>query len=220
MCEGTARSCDGSVDACTTATCDEAADTCVAASRGSDCAASCTSPSALAAYRRGWRSGHQRVYRSWRQSDDCDQLEAFLDRVTTRLEELLAEIDPEDAREDRRCRITGKFDGGLAALDEIQLACDDACVMRGEVVGAAAAAAYCELALDTAGAIQIDEWLRGPVNLCGLSHEIACDSVFMAETVSYSNDAGTCAPYTKDTFLEPWDRSRERSCDYRNRNQP
>ena len=34
--------------------------------------------------------------------------------------------------------------------------------MRGEVVGHAASAAYCELAIDAAGAIHVDEWLRGP----------------------------------------------------------
>jgi len=93
-------------------------------------------------------------------------------------------------------------------------------VMRGAVVGAAATAAYCELAIGAGGAIEVEEWLRGPINLCGLSHEITCDSVFISETVTYQSEAGVCAPYTEGTYFEQWDRSRERSCDYRNRDQP
>jgi hypothetical protein len=216
VCEGIARSCDATVDACTTATCDEAADTCVATPRD-DCELSCTTPSALEAYREGWRSGHRRIHRSWRKTDDCDALDGFLDRASARLEELLAERDAAEPSSDRRCRISGKFDGGLAALESIQLACDDACVMQGALVGAAASAAYCELAIETAGSIEVDEWLRGPVNLCGLSHEITCDGVFIDETSRYVSPAGTCAPYTRAPFFDIWDRSRERSCDYQNR---
>jgi hypothetical protein len=216
VCEGTARSCDATVDACTTATCDEAADTCVATPRD-DCEITCTTPAALDAYREGWRSGHRRIHRSWRTTDDCDALEGFLDRASVRLEELLAERDAAEPSSDRRCRISGKFDGGLAALESIQLACDDACVMQGALVGAAASAAYCELAIETAGSIEVDEWLRGPVNLCGLSHEITCDGVFIDETSRYVSPAGTCAPYTRAPHVDIWDRSRERSCDYQNR---
>jgi hypothetical protein len=217
VCEGTARSCDGVVDACTTASCDEAGDTCVATPREDECELACTTPSALEAYRDGWRSGHRRMHRSWRTTDDCDALEGFLDRAFVRLEELLAERDAAETTGDRRCRISGKFDGALTALEEVQLACDDACILEGARVGAAASAAYCELAIETAGAIAIDEWLRGPVNLCGLSHEITCDSVFIDETSRYTSPAGTCGPYTRAPYVDIWDRSRERSCDYRNR---
>jgi hypothetical protein len=218
VCGGTPRSCDGNVDACTTATCDEAADTCVTAPRGPDCQLTCDSaPSTREAYRDGWQAGHRRVHRAWRKSDSCDALEAFLDRVSLRLEELMADSDPDAPPTDRRCRVSGKFDGSLAALDEIQLTCDDRCVMRGAVVGKAASAAYCELAIGAAGALHVDEWLRGPINLCGLSHETTCDAVFIDETSTYENAAGTCAPYTRAPFFDVWDRSRERSCDYRNR---
>jgi hypothetical protein len=216
VCSGTPRSCDESVDACTTSVCDEAADACVVAPRA-DCQITCTSGIGLDAYRDGWQAGHHRVHRAWRKSDNCDALEASLDRVSLRLEELMAGIDPAAPPTERRCRVSGKFDGSLAALDEIQQTCDDRCVMRGAVVGHAASAAYCELAIDAAGAIQVDDWLRGPINLCGLSHEITCDSVFIEETSTYRNATGTCEPYTRAPFFDVWDRCRERSCDYRNR---
>ena len=214
---GTPRSCSGSIDACTTATCDEANDTCVTEPREDTCVNECSTPSGLEAYRDGYQAGHRRVQRAWRKNNDCDTLEDFLDRVSVRLEQLLAERDAADTPADRRCRLSGKFDGGLAALDQVQWVCVDACVMRGEVVGAAAATAYCELAIDTNGAIQADEWVRGPLNLCGLSHEISCDGVFIGDTASYESAAGVCEPYTRAPFFEVWDRTREQSCDYANR---
>jgi hypothetical protein len=217
VCGGAPRSCEGSVDACTTATCDEGEDTCVATPREDTCEDTCSTASGLEAYRAGWLASHQRVHRSWRKTDDCDALEDFLDRVSLRLEDLLVERDATDTPTDRRCRLSGKLDGGWAALEEIQLTCDDACVLRGAVVGSAAATAYCELAIDSGGNLAVDEWLRGPVNLCGLSHEVTCDSVFVGETVDYRNAAGaTCEPCTRAPHLDAWDRSRERSCDYRN----
>ena len=120
------------------------------------------------------------IHRSWRRaSDDCDALEPFLDRVMGRFEELERARDPEDTNESRRCRLVGQFDGAMSALDVIQLGCVDACVLRGQVVGAAASTAYCELAIGAGGTIDAVEWLRGPLNICGLSHEISCDSVFI-----------------------------------------
>jgi hypothetical protein len=217
VCGGAPRSCDASVDACVTVACDESADACVPTSRPELCELSCTSGSALAAYRDGWQAGRRRIQRAWRKTDDCDALDGFLDRASARLEALLVQRDSTELSTDRRCRVSGKFDGGLAALEDLQVRCDDACVMGGALVGEAAAVAYCELAIETGGVVEVDEWLRGPVNLCGLGHEVTCDGVFIGETTAYRSASGVCAPYTDGVYEEMWDRSRERSCDYRNR---
>jgi hypothetical protein len=215
VCIGKERPCGGDLGFCELATCDEDADQCVAEVRD-DCENECATPELESAYQKGWTDGFAAVTEIWDRDDDCDASEEIIADITRQIEE--AQQKPGgDTGEARRCRKAGVLDGGYAAIDSIQVFCDEVCFADGELVGAVAAAAYCEMAIDADCGKDAGEWMRGPVNLCGLNYEIGCDGAFIGTSIDYVNEKGACEPYTLGEHEQAWDRTRNVACDYQNR---
>jgi hypothetical protein len=219
VCVGTERPCANVVGFCDVATCDEAHDTCVATPRpGGACVDRCDTTKLKKFYRKGWQKGFEAVSKAWdRRHGNCDRTEAFVDRISAGLEDALAAQDSEATQKaHRRCRKAGAVDGAFAALDVIQSFCDQTCFLDGDFTGKLAAESYCEMAIGADGPLDVVDWLRGPLNMCGLNYEIACDSSFVGTSVDYSSSSGSCAPLTEGAYEAAWDASRLVSCDYRN----
>lgn len=217
VCKGEPRACADAASFCETPVCDESQDACVATPIAPTCEDRCAGERATTAYQRGFRRGWKSVQRAWdRHGDDCDETEAFVDRVTERIEHAQQRCDADDDSTYRRCRIAGATAGAFAALEQIQLACDDRCMLDGELVGQVAATTYCELAIGGAP-LEAEAWVRGPLNQCGLQYEVACDSSFIGTSIDYANPQGQCEPFTEGAFATVWDRTRLKACDYQNR---
>jgi hypothetical protein len=220
VCVGEERPCASAVGFCSLGTCDEAHDSCVAAPRGGSCVDRCDTVKLKRLYRRGWQHGFEAVSKAWdRRHGNCDRSDDFVNQVSTRLEDALAEQDDEASiKLQRRCRKAGVMDGSFAALDVVQSFCDQTCFLDGDFTGKLSAEAYCEMALGADGPLDLAGWIRGPLNTCGLSYEVACDSSFIGESLSYTNAAGaSCETMTVGAYESSWDESRLESCDYRNR---
>jgi hypothetical protein len=215
LCIGKERPCGGDLGFCETATCDEAADQCVGEVRD-DCENECGTPELERAYQTGWSNGFAAVTGIWDRADDCDASESIIEDIVRQIEE--AQQKPDGTTGDvRRCGKAGVLDGGYAAIDSIQVYCDEVCFASGELVGAVSAAAYCEMAIDADCGKDAGEWMRGPVNLCGLNYEVGCDSSFIGTSIDFVNDKGACEPYTTGEHEQAWDRTRNKACDYANR---
>lgn len=220
VCVGEERPCASVVGFCSVASCDEAHDTCVPTPRSAGCVDRCDTTKLKRIYRRGWQHGFEAISKAWdRRHASCDRSDAFVDRVMTRLESALEQQDSEvSAKLQRRCRKAGVVDGSFAALDVVQSLCAETCFLDGDLTGKLTADTYCEMALGADGPLDLAGWIRGPLNTCGLGYEVACDSSFIGESVSYTNAAGeSCEAMTQGAYETSWDRSRLESCDYRNR---
>jgi hypothetical protein len=220
VCVGAERPCESAVGFCSLASCDEAHDACVAVPRGATCTDRCDTVKLKRFYRKGWQKGFEAVSRAWNRhrQGGCDRSDAFVDQISTRLESALGEPDSEaNAKLQRRCRKAGVIDGSFAALDVVQSLCDQTCFLDGDLTGKLSAEAYCEMAMGADGPLDVADWMRGPLNTCGLNYEIACDSSFIGESVSYPSGSGSCEAVTEGAYESSWDRSRLESCDYRNR---
>lgn len=64
------------------------------------------------------------------------------------------------------------------------------------------------------GPLDLEGWLRGPVDVCGLEYETGCDTAYIATSASYHGVASACEPLTEGDYEPPWDHLRERACDY------
>lgn len=174
----------------------------------------CSAPNLTRKYRRNWTLARMVVAKIWEVVvHDCDRSEAFAERVIERIYAMEARLE-ESTSEAKRCRIIGRIDGALMGLDIVQEYCGLHCFLSGDVVGTIAAKVYCDLAIETDGALTAEPWVRPPVNICGMNFELACDTTFFADTMSYVNDLGECLPYTLGDYFETWDNSRAKSCDY------
>jgi hypothetical protein len=178
----------------------------------------CTTDNLPNFYRQGVKKGQNVVDKLWKKMNSCAEVEDLADQVSASLAEIELLNDSEDKLK-KRCRYAGSIDGLLTELDTIQAQCDELCFMNGEFVGKIESKAYCDLAIEANGDLDVPAWIRGPVRICGLDFELACDSEFMEATAAYSNAVGECAPYTRDSFFEIWDRSRLKGCDYNNNSQ-
>ncbi len=200
---------DGTVDEIQTVT-----DGCTSLSCTNTVPEICSQPNLARIYRYQWTVARQAVARIWdTKVNDCDKGEEFANWVIEKIYAMEARIE-QDSTEENNCRIIGLIDGALVGLDIVQEYCGLYCFLSGNVVGTIAAKAYCELAIETNGAINAEQWVRQPVNICGLHFEIACETTFLTDTLSYVNELGACQPYTEGDYLETWDNSREKSCDY------
>ena len=219
VCVGEERPCASAVGFCSLGTCDEAHDSCVPTPRSASCVDRCDTVKLKRIYRRGWQRGFEAVSKAWdRRHGNCDRSDAFVNRVSTRLENALAEQDSEASiKVQKRCRKAGVMDGSFAALDVVQSLCDQTCFLDGDFTGKLAAEGYCEMALAD-GPLDLAGWSRGPLNTCGLNYEVACDSTFIGESLDYSNANGApCQAATVGAYETSWNNSRDESCDYRNR---
>jgi hypothetical protein len=218
VCVGVDRPCGSAVGFCSIGVCNESSDSCAAEPREEECTDRCPGTQLTAAYRKGWKRGFESVAKVWdKKVADCDRGDEFADRIAERVAKAQTQLDGEDAGESKprkRCRNAGVSDGAFAALDVIQNSCAEVCFLDGELTGRVAAPSYCELAMGADGPIEQPDWTRGPLNTCGLNYEVACDSVFIGDTLEYARGGKACADYTVDEYAASWDASRERVCDY------
>jgi hypothetical protein len=164
------------------------------------------------AFLHGEKRGRHRVAMAWKKYNDCDQIEAFVDDFVIGIEDLVPEADTDKMR--KYCRYSGQVEGTFLELEVVQEQCESKCFMDGDWVGQIQAKAYCDLAMDAEGEIEPSQWVRQPVGICGFQFEVGCDVSFLANTQSYTNGSGACAPYTRAPFFELWDSSRNKSCSY------
>lgn len=168
-------------------------------------------PQATSAYRTGLRLGERIVTTSWSRVNDCDRVEYFLSIVEDNVSRLTL---PPNASNSTICRYTGTVDGVYNMLDQLYGTCADQCFLDGEFAGEISGEVYCELSIALGGLAAADDFLRGPVQVCGLNFEIGCDSAFIGTTVSYANSEGVCEPFTEGEFFDVWDQARNNQCAY------
>ncbi|MGC4070398.1 MAG: hypothetical protein QM784_38185 [Polyangiaceae bacterium] len=128
------------------------------------------------------------------------------------LEELKPVADSDKAQ--KYCRYSGQIEGTFLELESIQQQCATRCFMDGDLVGRIEAKAYCDLAIDSGGALDLVQWVRKPVGICGFEFETGCDVSFLSNTLAYANGNGACEPYTRAPFFAVWDGTRLESCDF------
>lgn len=164
-------------------------------------------------YNSGTASGLRITEQAWDAVDDCTEIDRFVTIVSQTVDQLA----PTNPSPFTICRYTGMADGIFEGLDALYGACGDTCFLDGLVAGEFAGQVYCELSIMLGGLSVADDFIRGPVQLCGASFQIGCDSAFIGTTLTYANDFGACAPFTLDTppdglFFDVWDQTRNNQC--------
>jgi len=168
-------------------------------------------------YGTGVKLGEKLVQAAWAKINDCDQIEQFLTIVEDNVGRLTL---PPNASAGVACRYAGTTDGVFNILDALYGTCSDQCFLDGEFAGKLAAEVYCELSIALGGLGPDDEFLRGPVQVCGLNFEIACDTTFISESMSYAQPGPPgqpplmCEPYTQGEYSPIWDLARNNQCAY------
>jgi len=163
------------------------------------------------AYKTGLRLGERIVQTAWNRVNDCDRLEYFLMIVEDNVGRLTLPPNPSTSTV---CRYTGTVDGVYNMLDSLYGTCADECFLDGEFAGGLSGEVYCELSIALGGLEEADNFLRGPVQVCGFNFEVGCDSAFIATTISYGNSDGVCEPFTLGEFFAVWDQARNNQCAY------
>jgi hypothetical protein len=166
---------------------------------------------AASAYRTGLTLGSRIVTSSWNRVNDCDRIDYFLQIVEDNISRLTLPPNPSTST---ICRYTGTADGVYQALDGLYGACFDECFIDGEFAGQMSGEIYCELSIALDGLEEADDFIRGPVEVCGLSFETGCDVAFIDVTTSYVNPDGVCSIYTEGDYFEVWDQARNNQCMY------
>jgi hypothetical protein len=174
--------------------------------------ATCAATTAASnAYKTGLKLGERIVQTSWNRINDCDRVEYFLSIVEDNVSRLTL---PPRSSNSTICRYTGTVDGVYGALDTLYGTCADQCFLDGEFAGELSGEVYCELSIALGGLAAADDFLRGPVQVCGFNFEIGCDSAFIDTTTSYTNTDGVCGPFTEGSFFTVWDQARNNQCAY------
>jgi hypothetical protein len=112
------------------------------------------------------------------------------------------------------------YSGWVAAmqeeLDTILATCADSCFQEGTFMGELAAIAYCELAIALDGLGLDDLFIRGPVDVCGLTFEVGCDERFQSTGLSYFSQVQgvACGQYTRGPHLTVFRRTQHNQCAY------
>jgi hypothetical protein len=162
-------------------------------------------------YKTGNKLGEKLVQQAWNRVHDCDRIDQFLDIVQDNVGRLTL---PAHASNATVCRYTGTVDGVYNALDTLYGTCSDQCFLDGTFAGQLSGEVYCELSIALGGLAEADDFLRGPVQVCGLNFEVGCDSQFIDTTTSFVNTDGVCLQYTEGTFADVWDQARNNQCAY------
>ncbi len=171
----------------------------------------CESPRDERAFNVGRAAGASIARQAWRSVNDCDRVERFEDLVISVLERYAPPPAPTTYS---LCRFVGVAAGIVDTLDEVFFGCTDACLLEGEFVGEISAVVYCELSIALNGLSTADAFVRGPVQVCGLSFEIGCDASFLGTAFSYVNPQGMCLPFTEGEFEPVFEQARENQCAY------
>ena len=173
--------------------------------------ANCATGLAASSYKTGQKLGKTMVKSAWHNVDDCDRIDQFLEILEGNVSRLTLKAG---ASNSTVCRYTGTVDGVYEELDTLYGTCADQCFLDGEFAGQLSAEVYCELSIALGGLAEADDFLRGPVAICGLNFEIGCDSAFIGVSLEYSNPDGVCATYTEGDYETVWDQARNNQCAY------
>lgn len=162
---------------------------------------------------KGVTKGRRVAEKAWSKYSNCHLVDEFTDGLFDDLGEI--ELKKADSYKiAKRCNYMGQIEGVFAVLSEVEGGCELTCLAGGQVVGNLAAKAYCDLLIATNGDVEVEEWVRGSINMCGLMFEFECDFTFIEETTSYENSTGSCEPYTVGEHFDSWELWRAKSCDY------
>jgi hypothetical protein len=173
--------------------------------------AACSATRNAQAYQAGVLGGASLVRQAWAAIRDCDRIELLESVVQAGLRRSVPTSSPTPYLQ---CRFAGMVNGAMAETEGLFYQCADACYMEGQFVGEIAAFAYCELSILLGGLALADDFIRGPVQTCGLGFEIACDTNFVTTAMTYSNASGSCTPYTRNPFVAVFEQTRENQCAY------
>lgn len=178
---------------------------------GGDVPAACRTQLGQRAFTAGHTAGGSLARQAWNNVKDCDHVEDFESLVMNTLSRYGLPSNPSDYT---ACRYTGMVTGIIDELDGLFNVCTDQCFAEGEIAGDISAIAYCELSIALGGLASADDFIRGPVQVCGMSFELGCDTMFDTTSESYSNKIGACLAYTRDPFTSVWHQARSNQCAY------
>lgn len=169
----------------------------------------CTSNIDSRQFASGFVLGQRIVQQAVARVADCDQIDLVTNIVLDNVSRLILPPNPSNAI---ACRFTGTIDGVLLELDNQNLICADECTADGEFFGKLTSDAYCALSVALDGLVSPNPFERNFVNSCGFNYEVACDSAYISNSLSY--EGGICVEYTEGVFESVWDQSRFNSCAY------
>lgn len=180
----------------------------------------CQSAYAKRRYEMSLRSGENLAKQAWSKisaQNGCLELENFTDIVVGNVERLT--LYPR-ASAAVICTYTGTVDGIYNQLDKIWDTCQTDCAEEGRLTGEFAAQVYCDLSIALNGLENADEFMRGPVQICGLEFENACDAEFIYWSLGYPDpydmtipvEDRACLLYTEDKFEDVWNQTRINQC--------
>jgi hypothetical protein len=157
----------------------------------------------------GKKLGPSLVRQAWNGfAGGCAKIEEFADKVSA----AFAKPNVVAPTQFTECRYLGWVQGALEQVDTFFTTCADTCFVEGEFVGALVADTYCQLSIAFGGLATADEFIRGPVEVCGLSFETACDSTYLTKTVGFPG--GQCVPFTRAPFTAVYQQTQHNQCAY------
>jgi hypothetical protein len=175
-------------------------------SSAQDIPAFCTGSNAKA-FLDGKKLGPSLVRQAWAGfRGGCAQIEVFADKVNT----AFAAANLTAPTTFTKCRYLGWVQGAVEQVDTFFNSCADTCFLEGEFVGNLVADVYCQLSIALGGLATADDFIRGPVEVCGLGFETACDSTFLTKTTGFPG--GQCLPFTREPFLDVYFQTQTNQC--------
>jgi hypothetical protein len=163
------------------------------------------------AYLAGFHSGQLLVSQAWDRINDCDKIETFDNIVISSVDSLTLPLNPSLYV---TCRYTGIIDGVLQQLADMDGSCTNQCFADGTVIGQISAQAYCDLSIALGGLGDLFAFMRAPVQVCGFSFQLGCDSTFIGFAATYLNMGQACSIYTVSPFDIVFDNTRNFQCAY------
>jgi hypothetical protein len=169
------------------------------------CATDAKSP-----YHAGYVASQSLINTAWKRVNQCSDT-VLDDFAKNKVGVVLKLYLPKPGYDDLiRCRFAGSYAGIQDAMQNILAGCADQCNFDGQIAGDIAAQAYCLLSIALGGLADADQFLRGPVQVCGLSFEFGCDSQFLTTAAAFSG----CAPYTQAAFRAVFEQTQFNQCAY------
>jgi hypothetical protein len=182
-----------------------------ARANGNQLPPACATGANASSYRAGVTTGTTLVRSAWRNVNNCDRIDYFQEVVANNIGRLTLAPGASTAL---ACRHAGIYDGAFRQLEAQYGTCVDQCFLDGELFGRMTGEIYCELSIALGGLVEVGDFIRGPVQICGLGFEIGCDSSFIDFTINYRNPDGVCEPYTEGEYSGVWDETRNNQCAY------
>jgi hypothetical protein len=147
-------------------------------------------------YIKGFNKGIALANHLWKKADGCEEFELFETELYENLNKIEITKMDDECHHTKQCRFAGMVDGIFNVLAEIENECFEICTSSGVLAGTLVAQTFCELMILNEGDITINDWVRGPIGICGLNFESMCDVTYLVEAQFYENENGVCYDYT------------------------